>query len=171
MSRSSSQTQNNDKPMFMRSLMDLQDPALYQTGLRGPAETGLPQVAIDMMAAAAKSRADAHYTHEEWEQARDAYLEAAIFLTSDPKFHTTVMLNCAAAGLKLKKWEEVLCHTSEVLEADPKSIKALFRSARALIELRNFEEALDCCDRALSIEPNNQSLRQERQTAERGLRV
>ncbi|KAG8711314.1 hypothetical protein FRC09_020664 [Ceratobasidium sp. 395] len=108
MSRSSSQTQNNDKPMFMCSLMDLQDPALYQTGLRGPAETGLPQVAIDMMAAAAKSRADAHYTHGEWEQARDAYLEAAIFLTSDPKFHTTVMLNCAAASLKLRRRLELI---------------------------------------------------------------
>ena len=41
----------------------------------------------------------------------------------------------------------MLCATSEVLEVDPKSVKAFFRSARALLELKNFEEALDCCDR------------------------
>ncbi|KAG9089160.1 hypothetical protein FS749_001574 [Ceratobasidium sp. UAMH 11750] len=169
MSHPSSQTQSHGKPMFMRTLMDMPDPALRQTCLRGPNETGLSQAAIDMMAMVAKTRGDGHYNHGEWAQARDAYMEAAVFLTSDPKFHTTVMLNCAAANLKLKNWEEVLGSTSEVLEADPKSVKALFRSARALNELGEFEEALDCCNRALELEPHNQPLRQERQTAERGL--
>ncbi|KAG8735168.1 hypothetical protein FRC10_010907 [Ceratobasidium sp. 414] len=169
MSQPSSRTQGNGKPMFMRTLMDTADSAFQQTCLRGPDETGLPQAAIDMMATAAKTRGDAHYNHGEWEQARDAYMEAAVFMTSDPKFHTTVMLNCAAANIKLKNWIEVLCSTSEVLEVDPKSVKALFRSARALTELEEFEEALDCCDRALKLEPQNQSLRQERQTAQRGL--
>ncbi|KAG8677972.1 hypothetical protein FRC08_018169, partial [Ceratobasidium sp. 394] len=101
MSHPSSQTQSHGKPMFMRTLMDMPDPALRQTCLRGPNETGLSQVAIDMMAMVAKTRGDGHYNHGEWAQARDAYMEAAVFLTSDPKFHTTVMLNCAAANLKL----------------------------------------------------------------------
>lgn len=100
-------------------------------------------------------------------KARDTYMEAAGLLASDPKFHTTLMLNCVAANIKLSTrlkvfyyeqcqliipieiWEEVLCATSEVLEVDPKSVKALFRSARALTELKNLDEALDCCDRCV----------------------
>ncbi|KAG9119945.1 hypothetical protein FRC07_004791 [Ceratobasidium sp. 392] len=170
MSQPSSQTQSNDMPIFVRTLMGLQDTAYHQSSLVGPNETGLPQTAIDARAAAAKAQADACFNRGEWERARDVYMEAAAYLTSDPKFHISVMLNCAAANLKLQNWTDVLCQTSEVLEVDPKSVKALFRSARALNELQNFEAALDCCERGLEVDPHNQPLRQEHQTAERGLR-
>lgn len=53
------------------------------------------------MAATAKSQGDMFYKNSDWEKARDTYLEAAGLLTSDPEVHTTLMLNCAAANIKL----------------------------------------------------------------------
>lgn len=38
-----------------------------------------------------------------------------------------------------------------VLSVDPRSSKALFRAARALIKLRRFEEAVDACDRKVRL--------------------
>ncbi|KAG8711317.1 hypothetical protein FRC09_020667, partial [Ceratobasidium sp. 395] len=57
--------------------MDVTDPVLQRSCLQGPEQTGLPQVAIDVIATGAKSRGDAHFKRGEWQQARDAYLEAA----------------------------------------------------------------------------------------------
>ncbi|KAG8795034.1 hypothetical protein FRC12_018843 [Ceratobasidium sp. 428] len=81
-------------------------------------------------------------------------------------------LYCKEALLNpiVENWGEVLSQTGEVLDEDPKSIKALYRAARALNELEKFEEALDCCDRALALEPHNKPLQEERRTAERGFR-
>ncbi|KAG8695089.1 hypothetical protein FRC08_008044 [Ceratobasidium sp. 394] len=48
---------------------------------------------------------------------------------------------------------------------DPNSVKALFRSACALNELCVPEHALECCDRALKLEPHSKPLEQQRKLA------
>ncbi|QRV85313.1 tetratricopeptide repeat protein 4 [Ceratobasidium sp. AG-Ba] len=52
---------------------------------------------------------------------------------------------------------------------DPKSVKALYRAARALNRLRRPEEVLGCCERALVLEPHNGPLREEKRQAEKGV--
>jgi tetratricopeptide (TPR) repeat protein len=49
----------------------------------------------------------------------------------------------------------VLRDCSRALELNQKSIKALYRSGVALVALQRYDEALDCCDRLLDIEPTN----------------
>ena len=41
------------------------------------------------------------------------------------------------------------------MELNPKHVKALYRSARALFVLERVDEAKDCCEHALIIDPDN----------------
>ncbi|KAG8728068.1 hypothetical protein FRC12_022040, partial [Ceratobasidium sp. 428] len=65
----------------------------------------------------------------------------------------------------LGNWDDVLRDTATVLLIDSNSVKALYRSARALKELERPEEAYDCCTRALKLEPHNEPIRKEQHTA------
>ena len=46
-----------------------------------------------------------------------------------------------------------------------KSSKAYYRSALALLALDRLEESLDCCDRCLAFDPENQGVRSARDRA------
>ncbi|KAG8698647.1 hypothetical protein FRC09_007116 [Ceratobasidium sp. 395] len=116
----------------------------------------------------AKSAGDDFYRKNKWLEARDAYARAASLFTTDPDLQKSILLNLAAANLQLENWDEVLRDTATVLQTDEKSIKALYRSARALDELERFEEAIDCCKRGLKLEPHNKSLQEECHMAQRG---
>ena len=49
----------------------------------------------------------------------------------------------------------VLRDCAKCLELNPKHVKALYRSARALFVLERVDEARDCCEHALIIDPDN----------------
>lgn len=53
-----------------------------------------------------------------------------------------------------------------MLKRDDKVSKAYYRSAQALLSLDRVEEALDCCERCLTFDPDNQGIKtvQERAT-------
>ncbi|KAF8679827.1 Ribosomal protein S7e [Rhizoctonia solani] len=73
----------------------------------------------------------------------------------DRSLYNALLLNRAAANLELENFGKVLKDVKLVLETDPRSSKALFRAAKALVKLRRYEEALDACDRCLSFDPDN----------------
>lgn len=52
-----------------------------------------------------------------------------------------------------------------MLAANPKSSKAYYRSAMALLKLSRLDEALDCCQRCLEHDPDNKSVRDVRDKA------
>ena len=54
---------------------------------------------------------------------------------------------------------------STVLKQDDKVSKAYYRSAQALLSLDRVEEALDCCDRCLAFDPDNQGINTVRERA------
>ncbi|CCO26885.1 Tetratricopeptide repeat protein 4 homolog Short=TPR repeat protein 4 homolog [Rhizoctonia solani AG-1 IB] len=82
----------------------------------------------------------------------------------DRSLYNALLLNRAAANLEL-----VLKDAKLVLETDPRSSKALFRAAKALVKLRRYEEALDACDRCLSFDPENGGVKSVRVTAQKEL--
>lgn len=49
----------------------------------------------------------------------------------------------------------VLKDCSKVLAINPRSSKAFYRSASALVSLDRLDEALDCCDHCLRHDPDN----------------
>jgi tetratricopeptide (TPR) repeat protein len=56
---------------------------------------------------------------------------------------------------RLENYGSVLRDCSRALGLNPKSSKAFYRSALALLALERMEEALDCCDRCLAFDSNN----------------
>ncbi|CAO3689367.1 unnamed protein product [Rhizopus stolonifer] len=65
------------------------------------------------------------------------------------------LANRAACNLELQNFGRVLTDCSKCLEINPKNVKALYRSAKALAALDRLLEAIDCCDHALMIDPEN----------------
>ncbi|KAG8740218.1 hypothetical protein FRC10_004591 [Ceratobasidium sp. 414] len=153
-----SQPENNhgNAPLFMRRVKPDRPPK------------GTLQSTFDRTANEAKSKGDGLYKDKNWHEARDAYIQGAVLHTDDVNLRKAILLNLAATNLQLGNWGEVLCDTTTVLLMDSVSVKALYRSARALVELKRFDEALDCCDRALKLEPCNQPLQEERRAARNG---
>lgn len=98
------------------------------------------------------------------------YREASAFYTQginanppDPIIQEALLLNRAACNLELKNFGMVLRDTSAALMINPRSPKAYFRASAALVSLERFTEALDVCDRCLAFDPQNTSVRQQRE--------
>ena len=52
---------------------------------------------------------------------------------------------------------------AKCLELNPKHVKALYRSARALLVLERLDEAHDCCEHALAVDPDNAAVKDVKQ--------
>ncbi|KAG9090770.1 hypothetical protein FRC06_000888 [Ceratobasidium sp. 370] len=106
----------------------------------------------------------------------------------DRPLYNALLLNRAAANLELgsvssknrrrklltnrrriENFGRVLRDAHLVLEHDPRSSKALFRAARALIKLGRFEEAADACDRCLAFDPENKDVKAMKDLAVKGI--
>jgi tetratricopeptide (TPR) repeat protein len=67
-----------------------------------------------------------------------------------------------------ENYGSVLRDCSKALSINPKSSKAYYRSATALVNLGRYDEAEDCCARCLSYDPNNVGVKAIQQ---RGLKL
>ncbi|KAG8700596.1 hypothetical protein FRC09_005859 [Ceratobasidium sp. 395] len=158
--------QNDATPLFLRSLRS-ENPEIFAEVSASESPTGTSQSVIDALADQNKSGGDRMYREGKWRDARDIYMHGAGLRPSNPGVRKAILLNLAAANLQLNDWYAVLHTTSWILKTDPTSVKALYRAARALAEIARFPEALDCCERALKLEPHNQPLLEEHRRAQR----
>jgi tetratricopeptide (TPR) repeat protein len=62
-----------------------------------------------------------------------------------------------------ENYGKVLRDCAKCLGLNDKNVKALYRSAKALYALERLTEALDCCDHALAVDPENKAVIQERE--------
>ncbi|KAG8709564.1 hypothetical protein FRC09_000608, partial [Ceratobasidium sp. 395] len=157
--------QSDDTPLFLRTLRS-EVPGLFAEPPVSKLPVGASQHFINTLAEKTKSDGDELYHGGNLQDARDLYMYGAGLRPSDPNVRKATMLNLAAVNLQLNDWYAVLRATSWVLKTDPNSIKALYRAARALAEIACFPEALDCCDRALELEPHNRALQEEHRVAQ-----
>ncbi|CAO1614140.1 unnamed protein product [Parajaminaea phylloscopi] len=70
----------------------------------------------------------------------------------------SLYLNRAACHLELHNYRSTLRDTSKALGLDPKSSKAFYRAAKALLSLGKLVEAIDCCDHALANDQSNKEV-------------
>ncbi len=75
-------------------------------------------------------------------------------------------LNLAAAHLKLGQYDMVLHRCSNVLIVDPVNLKALYRSAQALLQLDRVAEAEDGIQQGLKLAPGDEAFLKLAQEAE-----
>lgn len=76
------------------------------------------------------------------------------------------MLNLAACQLKLKQYDHVVKNCNHVLALEPSNVKALYRKAKGLLGMKDFEEARECALKAHELEPSNRVLEELCRTVE-----
>ncbi|KAF9585631.1 hypothetical protein BGW38_001454 [Lunasporangiospora selenospora] len=106
--------------------------------------------------------------NECFKQGKQFYKDALLYYTngididcSDDKLNETLYVNRAACNLHFGNYRRVLTDCAHALKLNPKNVKALFRSAKALAALEMYKEAIDCCEHALNADPDNQPAKDE----------
>lgn len=65
--------------------------------------------------------------------------------------------------MHLENYGRVLRDCAKCLELNPRNVKALYRSARALLALDRVDEAHDCCEHALAVDADNAAVKAVRE--------
>ncbi|KAG5645754.1 hypothetical protein DXG03_005291 [Asterophora parasitica] len=148
-------------PLFMKSLPtdDTEDVAL--AALQSLAHDGTP----DEVAGNFKEQGNEYFKGKRYREALGFYTQGVDAKPDDPVLHEALLCNRAACNLELKNFGSVLRDCSKALTLNPKSSKAFYRSASALVALDRVEEALDCCDRCLAFDVENKGVLQLRERA------
>ncbi|EGF82990.1 hypothetical protein BATDEDRAFT_21274 [Batrachochytrium dendrobatidis JAM81] len=89
------------------------------------------------------------------------YTKALAANAQDKKLDSILYSNRAAVNLEQGNYRQVLNDCAAAIRLDPKNIKALFRSTKALFALDRVDEGIDCCELGISIDPQNKSLHAE----------
>ncbi|KAG0232055.1 hypothetical protein BGW42_008488 [Actinomortierella wolfii] len=97
-----------------------------------------------------------------YKDALDYYTKALDVGCSDDKLNETLYVNRAACNLHFENYRRVLTDCAAALKLNPKNVKALYRSAKALAALEMYPEAIDCCEHALVNEPDNKLVQEEK---------
>nr|GME18553.1 Peptidyl-prolyl cis-trans isomerase FKBP65 [Ipomoea batatas] len=119
-----------------------------------------------------KEQGNSWFKAGKYERASKRYEKAASFIEYDSSFNdeekqqTKVLkvackLNNAACKLKLKDYENAVTLCTEVLEIDPRNVKALYRRAQAYMHLVELDLAELDIKKALEIDPDNRDVKLE----------
>ncbi|CAG8610887.1 1966_t:CDS:2 [Funneliformis mosseae] len=98
----------------------------------------------------------------QYNDALEYYTKALDIKCKDDKIIEACLTNRAAVNLELENYRKVLADCSKALKLNPQNIKAYYRSAKALYALDKIEEAIDCCEHGLAVQPNNKVLQNEK---------
>lgn len=93
-------------------------------------------------------------TEEDFEEVADDPAEAK----SERALLETLYINRAACHLELRNYRSCTVDCASALRLNPRNVKALYRSARALLAVTKIPEADDACARGLEIDPSNKPL-------------
>ncbi len=74
------------------------------------------------------------------------------------KLGALCMLNLAACQLQLNLPNHVVTNCSRVLQIEPTNVKGLYRRAKALLDMKDFEEARADLKKATELDPSNQAI-------------
>jgi len=149
-------------PLFMKSLPEdsLEDPTV--AALQSLAHEGTP----DEIAQNFKEQGNDYFIGKRYREALDFYTQGIDAKPTDPVLIEALLCNRAACNLELMNNGSVLKDCSKAIMTNPRSSKAHYRSALALMALERFDEAIDCCDRCLQFDEKNKDVRALRQKAE-----
>ncbi|KAJ3922705.1 40S ribosomal protein S7 [Lentinula edodes] len=142
-------------PLFMRSLPD-DHPVENSTlaALQSLAHEGTP----DEIAENFKEQGNDYFKGKRYRDAIGFYTQGIDAKPDNSSLLEALLCNRAACNLALKNYGSVLRDCSKALSLNPKSSKAYYRSAMALVALDRLEEAIDCCTRCLEFDKDNKGV-------------
>ncbi|KAG8807622.1 hypothetical protein FRC17_004379 [Serendipita sp. 399] len=142
-------------PLFMKNLpSDASEQSDALEALQALVYDGTP----DEIATNFKNQGNDYFKSKRYREALGFYNQAVDSKPTETILLESLYLNRAACNLELQNYGSVLRDCSKVLITNPSSLKAFYRSALALIALERSPEAIDCCNRALDIEPENSGI-------------
>ncbi|KAG8903136.1 hypothetical protein FRB99_003679 [Tulasnella sp. 403] len=145
-------------PLFMRDLPEDDSGSLAMEALASLVYEGTP----DEQARSFKEQGNDYYRGKRYREAASFYTQGINVKPQDSALCEALFLNRAACNLELKNFGSVLRDTSQALIINPRASKGYWRASVALVALERYDEALDVCDRCLSFDPNNSSIRTQR---------
>ncbi|OSD04320.1 40S ribosomal protein S7 [Trametes coccinea BRFM310] len=148
-------------PLFMKSLPEEATDDAAISALQSLAYEGTP----DEVAQNFKEQGNDYYKGKRYKEARDFYTQGIDAKPEDKSILEALLCNRAACNLELQNYGSVLRDCSKAIGVNPKSSKAYYRSAIALIALERYDEALDCCDRCLQFDKDNKAVQETRAKA------
>ncbi|KAL7282463.1 hypothetical protein ACG7TL_003934 [Trametes sanguinea] len=148
-------------PLFMKSLPEEATDDAAISALQSLAYEGTP----DEVAQNFKEQGNDYFKGKRYKEARDFYTQGIDAKPEDKSILEALLCNRAACNLELQNYGSVLRDCSKAIGVNPKSSKAYYRSALALIALERYDEALDCCDRCLQFDKDNKAMQETRAKA------
>ncbi|KAF7312063.1 hypothetical protein MIND_00218400 [Mycena indigotica] len=141
-------------PLFMKSLPEepANDPII--AALQSIAYEGTP----DEIALNFKEQGNEYFKGKRYREAMGFYTQGIDAKPIDAALLEALLCNRAACNLELQNYGTVLRDCSTALSINPRSSKAFYRSAMALLTLERADEAIDCCDRCLKFDPDNKGV-------------
>jgi len=112
-----------------------------------------------------KEQGNDYFKGKRYREALGFYTQGVDTKPPDVVLQEALLCNRAACNLELKNYGSVLRDCSRALLVNPKSSKAFYRSALALVALDRVDEAIDCCLRCLQSDPANKSVQSAHQRA------
>ncbi|KAK0498450.1 40S ribosomal protein S7 [Armillaria luteobubalina] len=141
-------------PLFMKNLPeDTNDVAI--AALQELAYEGTP----DEQAQNFKEQGNEYFKGKRYREALGFYSQGVDAKPTDAILQEALLCNRAACNLELQNYGSVLRDCSKALTLNPKSSKAYYRSAMALVSLQRVDEAIDCCTRCLEYDVDNKGVR------------
>ncbi|TFK29260.1 40S ribosomal protein S7 [Coprinopsis marcescibilis] len=141
-------------PLFMQSLPEEESENPMIAALQSLAHEGTP----DEIATNFKEQGNNYFKGKRYREALGFYTQGVDAKPTDQHLMNVLLCNRAACNLELKNYGSVLRDCSTALKSDPTLAKAYYRSGQALLTLDRVDEALDCCDRSLKLDADNQSM-------------
>jgi len=152
----------DNAPLFMKSLpTDSEDDVVVQA-LQSLAYEGTP----DEVAQNFKDQGNEYFKGGRFREALGFYSQAIDAKPTDTTLQESIFCNRAACNLQLKNYGSVLKDCSKAIVLNTKASKAYYRSAMALIALERYEDALDCCERCLMFDTDNDGVIQAKTRAQ-----
>ncbi|CAG8735928.1 13664_t:CDS:2 [Cetraspora pellucida] len=152
--------QMNKVPLFMTELPEEENDAL--AALQSLIYEGPPEEIAENF----KNQGNECFKagKSQYQDAINYYTKALEANCQDNTIIEACLTNRAAVNLELQNYRKVLTDCAKAIKLNPKNIKAFYRSAKALHALDKIDQALDCCEHGLKIEPNNLALQQLEET-------
>ncbi|KAJ6257126.1 hypothetical protein Dda_8011 [Drechslerella dactyloides] len=143
-------------PLFMQSLDGVtEEDNTALEALRAMAYEGEPHEVADNF----RERGNECYQSKNWKDAVEFYTKALAMKCTVDKINEACYANRAACNLELQNYRRATSDCADALRINPRNVKAWYRSARACLALDKVQEASDCVQRGLDIDPGNTALK------------
>ncbi|CAB16559.1 Hsp70/Hsp90 co-chaperone cns1 [Schizosaccharomyces pombe] len=147
----------NKVPFFMQSLEDVGDESennVQLDALKALAYEGEPHEVAQNF----REHGNECFASKRYKDAEEFYTKALAQKCGDKDIEIACYSNRAACNLLFENYRQVLNDCAQVLQRDSTHAKAYYRSAKALVALKRYDEAKECIRLCSLVHPNDPAI-------------